>query len=109
MEKKKPTFNVSGPSKKRVKERWRRPRGVDNKKRIKRKDRGALPKVGYKKKIRGLHPSGKPELLVKNLKDLEGAKDVVVRISGSVGKKLRKEIVKKAESLGLKILNRGVI
>ncbi len=110
--KRKPAFNVpnAGSGKKgkvRVKDRWRKPKGVDNKKRIRKKSHGALPRVGYKNsgKVRGLHPSGKPEVLVASPKDLEGLKGVVIRVKHGVGKAKRLILEEIAAKLGLKVLN----
>jgi len=57
---------------KRVDESWRRPRGLDSKMRLKRKGWPASPNIGYRspKELRGLHPSGYREILVRNLSDL---------------------------------------
>ncbi len=109
--KKKAKFNVLNAGgkrgKKRVKERWRRPRGIDNKKRIREKWAGKSPNIGYKNdaKLRGLHPSGKKEVLIYRPEDLEGLKDVVVRIASSVGKRKRTAILEKAEAMGLRVVN----
>ncbi len=106
--KKKPKFNVPNlgffAS---VKPRWRKPRGSHNKKRMGFQWTGASPKVGYKnpEAIRGLHSSGKREVLVNNTKDLEGLKDVLVRVAGGVGARKRKLIAEKAKALNLRLLN----
>ncbi len=111
--KKRGKFNVPNAGgkrgKKRVKSRWRKPRGIDNKKRIRKKSHGKNVKIGYKNdaKRRNLHPSGKEEVRVFNVQEVESLKgrDVVVRIAGQVGKKKRIEIMKKAEELNLRVLN----
>lgn len=113
--KKHPKFNVPNAGgkrgKKRVKDRWRRPRGIDNKKRIKKRSAGARPKIGYKnpESIRGLHPSGKREVLVSNVKEIEALNPElhVIRIRASVGKKKRREILEKAKEMGIRVLNPG--
>jgi len=113
--KKKGVFNVPNARGKRrlkrVKERWRKPRGIDNKKRIKKKAHGALPKIGYKndKRIRGLHPSFKKDVLISNEKELSklNPEEHVVRIRQSVGKRKRDIIIKEAEKLGLTVINKG--
>ncbi len=107
---KKPRFNVPNYGfMKSVKKRWRRPRGVDNKKRIKKKFAGAIPKIGYgsPRILKGVHPKGKREMIVNNAFDLNTAKDqdMFVRIAAQVGAKKRTTIIEKAKLLGLKILN----
>jgi large subunit ribosomal protein L32e len=94
---------------KRVKESWRRPRGIHSKVRIRKKGKIKMPSVGYgaPKELRFLHPSGLKEVLISNLKDLEKVdpKTQAIRIAHTVGEKKRKEIIKKAEELKIKILN----
>ena len=89
--------------------KWRKPRGIDNKLRIKRKGYGALPKIGFQgaRKTRHLHPSGLREALVFTVNGLNGLKNVVVRIGGSVGGRKRIAIIAKAKELGLRVLNPG--
>lgn len=106
--KKKPKFNVLNLGfHKRVKARWRKPRGTHNKKRMKKKWAGALPNIGYRnpKAIRDLHPNGHREVRVHNVAELEGLKDVLVRIAAAVGARKREEIEKKAKAMKLKIAN----
>lgn len=101
--------NYGRKTRKRVKDNWRKPRGIDSKKREKIKYVGKEPNIGWKnpKSIRGLHPSGFREILVSNLDDIEGIdNNMLIRIRGCVGKKKREEIIKKAEKLGIKILNK---
>ncbi len=105
--KKKPTFNVLNLGfKKRVKSRWRKPRGTHNKKRMGKEFTGASPSIGYgtPASIRGKR-NGMEEVLVCNVSELEGLKDVLLRISAKVGKRKRLEIAKKAKALSLKIVN----
>jgi len=109
--KKKPSFNpLNLGHKKKVKPRWRKPRGTANKKRRRFEFAGALPNIGYRntKTVRGLRKDGTLEVLVRNLKDLEGLnekKNVVVKIAGSVGKKKRLTINAQAKEKGLRVLN----
>ncbi|MGB9630758.1 MAG: eL32 family ribosomal protein, partial [Candidatus Methanodesulfokora sp.] len=68
---------------------WRKPRGIDNKQRLKLKSRPKLPGKGYKNpdEIRGLHPSGLKPIIVHNPKELEefvgmyGADNILVYIA----------------------------
>lgn len=109
--KKKPKFNVMNLGfMKRVKERWRKPRGIDNKKRIRCRFAGASPRIGYKnaREVRGKHGEFR-ELLINNLAQLEAAakekKDVALRIASAVGKRKRTIILDRARELGIKVLN----
>ena len=78
---------------KRVKEKWRRPRGIDSKMRKKIKGWPPSPQAGYRspKKTRYLHPSGYVEMKVQRVEDLNGIdpKTQAIRISRTVGEKKR--------------------
>jgi len=94
---------------KRVKKRWRRPRGIHNKLRKKEKSKGRIVTIGYRteKSKRGLHPSGLEEVYVQNIKDLDKIdnKKQAARLASSIGKKKRQIILKRAEKLKIKVLN----
>ncbi len=109
MEKKdKPKFNVLNLGfRKRVKPRWRKPRGTHNKKRMGFAWTGASPSIGYRnpEALRGTRPDGSREVLVHNVAELEGLKGVAVRVASAVGTKKRELIEKKAKSMKLKIVN----
>jgi large subunit ribosomal protein L32e len=94
---------------KRLAENWRKPKGIDNKMRLQVSGVPALVKIGYggPKASRGLHPSGYVDNLIHNINDLlklNKDKDAA-RIAHTVGKKKRLEIILKAESMGIKVLN----
>ncbi|HIQ03393.1 MAG TPA: 50S ribosomal protein L32e, partial [Desulfurococcales archaeon] len=88
---------------------WRKPRGLDNKMRLKLKGYPPVVSVGYRgpKLVRGLHPTGKEIVIVHNVKELSKVdkEKHIVYIASTVGKKKRLEIMKKAEELGIKIAN----
>ncbi|MCX8158561.1 MAG: eL32 family ribosomal protein [Candidatus Diapherotrites archaeon] len=88
-------------------DKWRKPRGMDIKR---KKEDGRYPDSGYRtcKEIRYLHPCGLKEIIVRNLKDLENLKnkEVAIRIASAVGKRKRQEIIKKAEEMQLKVINK---
>ena len=93
----------------RVKESWRKPRGMDSKMRLQKKGWPPIVKVGYRgpAKARGLHPSGFREVLVHNVEELERldpAKEAA-RIAHTVGLKKKLEIMRRAEELGIYVLN----
>lgn len=93
----------------RVKDAWRKPRGIDNKKRLKRASAGAEPNIGWRnpRPLRGLHPSGLREVLVASMSALRGldGKLHAVRIAAGVGEKKRAALRAAAKQLGLKVLN----
>lgn len=93
----------------RVKPNWRRPRGIDNKMREKKKGWPKAPSVGYRapRKVRCLHPSGFREVVVWRAEDLEQLDPEVhaVRIAGNVGDKKAFKIMEKAEEKGLWVVN----
>ena len=96
----------------RIKDQWRKPRGIDNKMRTEEQGWPKSVKVGYRgpSAVRGLHPSGKEEVTVWNPVDVENV-DVetqVARIGGSVGGRKREAMLEKAEKLGVRVLNLGV-
>ncbi|HIH22144.1 TPA: hypothetical protein HA238_00270 [Candidatus Micrarchaeota archaeon] len=106
--KRKPKFNVLNAFYMRsVKGRWRKPKGIDNKKRVRLRHTGASPRVGYKntESVRFLHPLGMKEILVHNIQELANLKDVLIRIAAGVGGKKRAEIAKKAGEMKLTLLN----
>jgi len=95
----------------RLSDGWKKPKTLDNKIRLQIKGYPAKVKIGYRgpKKVRGYHPSGFKEVLVHNPKELEKVdpKTEAIRIAKAVGRRKRAEILKKAEELGIKVLNIG--
>ncbi len=96
---------------KRVKENWRRPRGVTSRMRKEKNGWPAKVKVGYGTKAsgRGLHPRGLIERLVQNESDLEGLnpKTHIVRLSGQLGEKRRLVLLERVRTLNIHIANPG--
>ena len=92
-----------------LKESWRRPRGLDHKMRRKIKGWPPTVSVGYKgpKVARGLHPSGYKEVLVHNAKETSNIdpKSEAARIAHTVGKKKRVQIIAEAKKKKVYILN----
>ncbi len=109
--KKKAYFNVPNYKQKvRVKNRWRKPHGIDSKKRIRRKEFGACPRVGYKNtfEARGAHPLGLKEVVVNNVGELEKIKNqqgIGVRIAGAVSTRKKEIIRSKAKEIGMRVFN----
>ncbi len=88
--------------------KWHYPRGGDLEK---TKQYICMPSSGFRsrKETRGRHPSGYYERIVRNVRELEmlaGEKDAVAaRIARTTGGKKRTEIIKKANELGVMVLN----
>jgi large subunit ribosomal protein L32e len=107
---KKPEFKqTDSHKKKKLADYWRRPDGIHNKTRYAVKGKTPLVEAGYGSPaaVRGLHPSGFEEVLVRTPKDIEALKvgRQAARIARTVGSRKRAIIEKKAAELGLKILN----
>ena len=94
---------------KRIKESWRRPRGIDSKMRNKFKGWPQTVEIGYRgpREARGLHPSGYIEVLVHNVDEVGKVdpKTQAIRIAHTVGVKKRVEISARADKRGIHILN----
>lgn len=95
----------------RVKESWRKPKGIDNC--VRRKFSGAIkmPGKGYRsdKRTRYVLENGTYKYPIRNVKDLDALllknKSHSAEISHGVSSKKRVEIVKKAQELGIFVLN----
>jgi large subunit ribosomal protein L32e len=93
----------------RLKESWRRPRGLDHK--MRRAIKGWPPNVGvgYRgpRVARGLHPSGYHEVIVHNIDELVGIdpKVQVIRLGHTVGKRKRARILAEARKKRIVVLN----
>jgi large subunit ribosomal protein L32e len=96
---------------KRLETGWRKPKGKTSKMRRRLRGWPKLVKVGYKipSAVRGLHPSGAIEVLVRRPEDLRGLDPArhVVRIAHTVGERKRIAIIQKSAELGLRVLNPG--
>jgi len=94
---------------KRLKENWRKPRGLDNKMRLNVKGWPKSVNIGYggPKVARGLHPSGYKEVLVHTPDEVVNVypKTQAIRIAHSVGTRKRIQISSLAREKGIRILN----
>jgi len=95
----------------RVKESWRKPRGIDN--RVRRRFRGPklMPKIGYgsDKKTRFQLQNGLYPFVIKTAKDLEmllmhNEKFTAV-IAHNLNARNRKIVIERAAQLGIKVAN----
>ncbi len=114
-----PKFNVpnfGAKNRKRVKERWRKQRGADNKKRIKKAFAGAEPNIGYgnPEETRGVRANGKKVLLIQNINELKqmladpDIADYDVSLASSLSRKKRLEIIALANQNKIRVTNSGV-
>ena len=113
MHKKKPSFRrVESWRYKRVKDPWRKARGIDSQTRKKTKSGVKSPTVGYRspKKVRGLHPSGYEEVRVVKIQELNNLNKNyhAIKISGNLGAKKRIALIDYCQKRGFKILNLGI-
>jgi large subunit ribosomal protein L32e len=97
---------------KRLRTSWRKPRGIHSKTRMNMRYRRPMVNKGYAgpNLTKGYHPSGFQEVYVCNVADLARVSDAdrqAARISHGVGQRKREQIVKKADELGIRVLNRG--
>lgn len=94
----------------RLGKKWRSSKGIRSKMRIKKRSRAPIVETGYRSPalVRGLHADGKAEVMVFRVEDLEKVdkETQVVRISGLVGKRKRHDILERAKSLEITVLNR---
>lgn len=104
-----PSFTRHRPDRKAsLAESWRKPRGLHNKLKDRKKGCGAWIADGYRTPadVRGLHISGLAIVRVANVAELAGvdAKTSGVVIA-SVGAKRQLEIIAEAKKLGVRVLN----
>jgi len=103
--------NFGAKNRKGVKERWRKPRGIDSKIRVEKKGHGATPKVGYKNHaaVRFARKDGTFEHLVHNEKELlaiAGDKTKVAVLAHGLSRRTWASLQMTAASKGIRIVNR---
>ena len=95
---------------KKLGDKWRKPRGRTSKMRRYEAGKPDMPAIGYRtpKDTRYLHPSGYKDVLVRNLKELENLDPATeaARLSSSIGKNKKSQMLEKASELGIKVLNK---
>uniref|UniRef100_A0A6U3B994 60S ribosomal protein L32 n=1 Tax=Paramoeba aestuarina TaxID=180227 RepID=A0A6U3B994_9EUKA len=97
----------------RVKQSWRKPRGIDNCVRRRFKGTRPMPKIGYgsNKKTRNMLPSGFLKFRVSNVSDLNMLlmhnKKYAAEISSKVSTRKRREIIARAAELNVKVINKN--
>jgi len=94
--------------KKKIADRWKRPRGLQSKMRHKFKGYPIMVSKGWRSpvEVRGLDRLGNETVIVYNVHDVEKVeKHMAIVIAGNVGNKKRMEIVLKAEQLKIPVVN----
>ena len=88
---------------------WRKPKGMGNKIRRRRRGLPKMPSVGYgsPSKVRGLNKNGLEEFIVSSVSDLEveNLKDKVIVISRTLGARKKLELLKVIKQKKLNIAN----
>ena len=88
-------------------QKWHGAKGRQNKFRLGRKGRGQRPKIGWGADNGSKNfVAGMEAVRVENMKELEAIATGTGVVIGSVGKKKRAELIKKAGEMKLTILNR---
>ncbi len=110
LKERKPVFiRQDNPKRRKLNYKWRKPKGIHSKIRHKFKGRRKMPSPGYKSpaKIRGFHSSGLSMELVSSAGDLQNIKKESggIIISKRLGLKKKLQILKKAQELGIAVLN----
>jgi len=95
--------------KKKLSRKWRRPKGLHSKIRLKLRGRSKSVSMGYRspRKVRYLHKSGLQQHIVRSISDLKGldAKKIYLIISSSLGDRKKITILKKVKEQGFNNLN----
>ncbi|MEM3791190.1 MAG: eL32 family ribosomal protein [Candidatus Micrarchaeaceae archaeon] len=100
--------NFGAKNRKRVKDRWRAQRGIDNKTREKRKGYLKMPNIGYKnpEELRFTR-NGKKIVLVRNKEEmLNTDKETLVYLSHALSKRKKIELQRIADEKGIEVANR---
>ncbi len=84
---------------KRLKPKWRRPKGHQSKLRVSKGGSGVRVRIGFKKQ-------GVSFPVVNNISELDKYKNQRILLASQLGSKKAAAIAKKAEELGIKILNK---
>ncbi|MBI2651657.1 50S ribosomal protein L32e [Candidatus Woesearchaeota archaeon] len=95
--------------KKRLERKWRKPKGMDSKIRLRLKGRPKAVSTGYgsPKNAKHLHKSGLMQHVLKSEKELErlNPKEYCIALSSTLGNRKRVVILKKARELGFNVVN----
>nr|CDS25698.1 60S ribosomal protein L32 [Hymenolepis microstoma] len=96
---------------KRLGDKWRKPKGIDNRVRRRFKGQMRMPKIGYgtQARVRHIHPDGFRHVIINNVKELEVLlmqhRTHAGVIARTISRKNRVKIVERARELNIKIVN----
>jgi len=109
IKKKKPAFvRKEYHRKKKLSGAWRRPKGLHNKQRLKRKSHSPNPSSGYRapSRVRRLHKSGLIPVLISNINQLDSIrKEQGIILSSHLGNKKRALLIREIKKRSLALLN----
>uniref|UniRef100_A0A1B6C534 60S ribosomal protein L32 n=1 Tax=Clastoptera arizonana TaxID=38151 RepID=A0A1B6C534_9HEMI len=94
-----------------LKQNWRKPKGIDNRVRRRFKGQFLMPSIGYgsKKNTKHMLPTAFRKVLVHNVKELEVLmmqnRKYCAEIAHGVSSKKRKSIVERAQQLSVRVTN----
>ena len=107
--KKRITFLRSDSNKKTFNKKWRKPRGVHNKRRLHKQGHQKRPVIGFgnPKELRGLNKDNLLPITIKNVNDFKKIDKVknAILVSKTVGIRKKLIIIEEAKKLGIKIYN----
>jgi large subunit ribosomal protein L32e len=116
----KPIFSIPNygtKSRSRVPSRWRKQRGIDNKKRVKKNFAGAEPTIGYgnPEAMRGIRATGRRLIVVANMKELHAvlalpgaAEKYDVAASHAIARRKRVLMTEAAARANMRLVN-GIV
>lgn len=105
----KPTFLRTDSNRKKYKNKWRKPRGLQNKRRLGFAGHQKNPSQGFRSpaEVRGLHPTGFSLIRVSNLKDLQNVDPAknIVEIASTLGAKNKIKLLQECKAKKIQIAN----
>ncbi len=106
---KKPTFLRTDSNRKKYKNKWRKPRGLQNKRRLQFKGHQKNPSQGYRSpvEVRGLHNSGLELVNISNIKELDNInkETQIIEVAARTGIKNKVIILEACKTKGINVSN----